>query len=146
MAATNLKMNTEVCKRCGGKGFRHTPVAHLGVPGLCYDCDGDGTRATQLKKRAAEKARKALDQLYIDAQAKTYAVREANGGAQHPPRDRRHAAYELFGAVVVFTTDEYATSFRLSKTEAWIELCRWTAVYPRVNLETKQVDGWEFSK
>lgn len=144
--AAAVRLNPEVCQRCAGKGFRQTPVVHNGVPGLCYGCDGDGTRATQLAKRAAEKARAALDQLYVEAQARTNAVREANGGCAHPHRERRKAAYDRFGNAVVFTTEEYAAHFGIAKADAWVELCRWASVYPRVNRETKEVDGWEFSK
>ena len=37
-------MKTRTCLRCKGKGFRNTPVVHLGVPGLCFGCDGSGTQ------------------------------------------------------------------------------------------------------
>ena len=37
-------MKTRTCLRCKGKGFRNTPVVHLGVVGLCYGCDGSGTQ------------------------------------------------------------------------------------------------------
>lgn len=47
---------TDNCSRCKGTGFHTKAVVHLGVPGLCYGCDGHGTRAAQLAKRAAEKA------------------------------------------------------------------------------------------
>lgn len=35
---------TRTCKRCNGTGNKNTPVAHLGVPGLCYGCDGTGVQ------------------------------------------------------------------------------------------------------
>jgi len=38
------KMKTRTCKRCNGSGFRSTPVLHLGVPGLCYGCNGSGVQ------------------------------------------------------------------------------------------------------
>ena len=37
-------MKTRTCLRCKGKGFKSTPVAHLGVAGLCYGCDGKGVQ------------------------------------------------------------------------------------------------------
>lgn len=37
-------MKTKTCVRCGGTGRKNTGVLHLGVPGLCYDCDGAGVR------------------------------------------------------------------------------------------------------
>ena len=36
----NETMKTRTCLRCKGTGFRNTPVVHLGVPGLCYGCNG----------------------------------------------------------------------------------------------------------
>ena len=35
-------MKTKTCTRCGGTGLKTTGVLHLGVPGLCYGCDGSG--------------------------------------------------------------------------------------------------------
>ena len=32
--------NTRTCTRCNGTGMLNTPVVHLGVPGLCFGCDG----------------------------------------------------------------------------------------------------------
>ncbi len=37
-------MKTRTCLRCKGKGFKSTPVVHLGVVGLCYGCDGKGVQ------------------------------------------------------------------------------------------------------
>ena len=37
-------MKTKICTRCSGTGRKNTGVLHLGVPGLCYDCDGAGVR------------------------------------------------------------------------------------------------------
>ena len=31
-----------VCSRCKGKGLVVSKVAHIGVPGLCFKCDGHG--------------------------------------------------------------------------------------------------------
>ncbi|MFN7323231.1 MAG: hypothetical protein ACK5SM_00615 [Sphingomonadales bacterium] len=33
---------TKICIRCKGKGLTGSHVVHLGVPGLCYACDGAG--------------------------------------------------------------------------------------------------------
>ena len=35
-------MKTRTCKRCNGTGLKNTGVTHLGVPGLCYGCNGSG--------------------------------------------------------------------------------------------------------
>lgn len=35
-------MKTRTCKRCNGTGNKQTAVAHLGVAGLCFACDGSG--------------------------------------------------------------------------------------------------------
>lgn len=33
---------TKPCRRCGGTGNVKSPVVHMGIPGLCYKCDGAG--------------------------------------------------------------------------------------------------------
>ena len=35
-------MTTKTCVRCNGTGMKSTSVIHLGVPGLCYGCNGSG--------------------------------------------------------------------------------------------------------
>lgn len=35
-------MKTKTCGRCKGKGRVKCGVLHLGIPGLCYECDGKG--------------------------------------------------------------------------------------------------------
>ena len=64
------------CKRCNGTGSRNTPVVHLGVPGLCYGCDGAGTqvRVPVATLQAAERAgiarhRAELEELARNAEA-----------------------------------------------------------------------------
>ena len=37
-------MKTRTCKRCSGTGRKSTAVAHLGVAGLCFACDGSGVQ------------------------------------------------------------------------------------------------------
>ncbi len=54
------KMKTRTCLRCKGKGMRNTPVVHLGVPGLCYGCDGKGVQVW----RTAEQLNKVTDSMY----------------------------------------------------------------------------------
>lgn len=51
----------KTCTRCGGKGFVSSSVAHLGVPGLCYKCDGSrkliwvtAEEVTALKRKQLE--------------------------------------------------------------------------------------------
>jgi hypothetical protein len=38
--SNQMSSKTRTCKRCNGTGFRNTGVLHLGVPGLCYGCNG----------------------------------------------------------------------------------------------------------
>ncbi|MFN9295644.1 MAG: hypothetical protein ACK6EB_46820 [Planctomyces sp.] len=35
-------MSTKTCTRCNGTGLKNTGVVHMGVPGLCYGCNGSG--------------------------------------------------------------------------------------------------------
>lgn len=133
------------CKRCKGTGFRSAARAHLGVPGLCFHCHGDGTRATELKTKAAEKETARKASLYQAAEKVIWGVREANGGTATPPRDRRQAAYQVFGPVKGFSTKAYADHFGLPLRDAWVELCRWTHVYPVIDPVTEVACGWEFS-
>jgi hypothetical protein len=35
-------MKTKTCTRCEGTGNKNTGVLHLGVPGLCFGCNGSG--------------------------------------------------------------------------------------------------------
>ena len=37
-------MKTRTCKRCNGSGMRNCGVVHMGVPGLCYGCNGSGAQ------------------------------------------------------------------------------------------------------
>ena len=37
-------MTKKTCTRCNGTGLKNTGVLHLGVPGLCYGCDGSGVQ------------------------------------------------------------------------------------------------------
>lgn len=135
-----MKIPSTNCSRCKGTGTRNCARAHLGVPGLCFDCNGDGTRATQLETKAAEKEAKRLNKISLAASRKIWDVREANGGPAHPPRDRRRQAQEVFHDVRGFPTQAYADQFGLTKADAWIELCRWTMVYP--HMVGDQVVGW----
>ena len=55
-------MKTRTCKRCNGTGLKGTAVAHLGVPGLCYGCNGSGSQkfvdaAIVMADRAAVRAK-----------------------------------------------------------------------------------------
>src|SRR5262245_42427933 len=67
------------CNRCSGTGFRNCAQAHLGVPGLCFDCDGSGRYEDQARRKAevaahkkAEDRRRAATQPVYD---KIWAVR-----------------------------------------------------------------------
>lgn len=140
-------MASEKCTRCRGTGYwsRSHPRTHLGVPGLCFDCDGDGTRETQLAKKNAAAAAKALTpkqdpiRIKIDAVNRmVWDICQANGGVAFPPSDRPFP----FKKLEVFTTEDYARATGLTKKEAWIELCRWRdVVYPALDHDGNPV-GW----
>ncbi len=136
-------MTKTTCSRCKGTGTRNCARAHLGVPGLCFDCNGDGTKATQLATKAAEKESKRLNAIQLAVSAKIWEVREANGGSAIPPRERRHEVYKVFENVRGFSTQDYADRFDLTKAEAWVELCRWAMVYPYFVGESAV--GWTLS-
>jgi len=56
---TTTTPKTKTCKACRGTGKKSTPVLHLGVPGLCYQCDGAGEQvrvSAEQVQLAAEKA------------------------------------------------------------------------------------------
>jgi hypothetical protein len=134
------------CSRCKGKGFRNCARTHNGIPGLCFDCDGDGTKATQAAKKAKEKATKAVWDAYTEACAAVYKVREANGGATDYARaDRREifAALQEMGGV--FTSADWAAKRGIDLRAAKIELACCRYAYPHIDPATLKADGWELS-
>lgn len=79
-------MKIRTCMRCKGTGYRNCPVLHLGVPGLCYGCDGSGTQGwveataiTAEKQRARDRHIAELKQEITDI---------ATGYAQGTIRER----------------------------------------------------------
>lgn len=118
------------CTRCRGRGFRDTPRAHYDIPGLCFDCHGDGTRETQLKTQADVRERRRLELQSQAVMERIQATAEQHGGRNlFPSRDRRHGIkmYEEF------TTADYAAKFGLDLKAAFVELCRWAQCYPVLN-------------
>lgn len=109
------------CNRCQGKGFRDTPVAHLGIPGLCYGCDGVGTyEAFAAIQEAARKAKKINDAFYV-AYTMTNEIAEKNGGSLQLDRETR----AIFRSMVSpFTSADYAKARGIDDRAAFIELCR----------------------
>lgn len=109
------------CNRCNGKGFRDTPVSHLGIPGLCYGCDGAGTYEAFAKvQEAAHKAKK-INDAFMVAYSMTNDVAEANGGSLHLDKEAR----AVFRAMVSpFSSADYAKARGIANKEAFIELCR----------------------
>lgn len=50
------EVKTKTCPRCKGTGRRSCGVVHLGIPGLCYRCDGRG----ELKWVSADQVAKTI--------------------------------------------------------------------------------------
>lgn len=131
------------CNRCRGTGFRDTPVAHLGVPGLCFACDGVGTyEAMAIKNEASRKAKK-IDKAFLEAYQMVNGIAEKNGGFKTLPRDRRKVLRSL---VSPFSTQQYAEAVGITAREAWIELCCTSrgVVCPSIGEDLK-ASGWTTS-
>lgn len=128
------------CNRCQGTGFRDTPVAHMGIPGLCYGCNGAGTyEAFAAVQAAAAKAKKEAD-AFNAAYAMVNEIAEANGGFDHVNREIRGVIRAM---VSPFTTQDYAKARGIDTKAAWIELCRAGRgkVCPVIGADLKPV-GW----
>lgn len=109
------------CNRCNGRGFRDTPVMHMGIPGLCYGCNGVGTyEAFAAIQAEARKAKLFNDAFYV-AYAMTNDIAEKNGGMLHLDRDCRAI---LRAMVSPFTSADYAKARGIDCKAAFIELCR----------------------
>lgn len=85
------KMKTRTCKRCSGSGFRSTPVLHLGIPGLCYGCNGSGVQQwveavviTAERQRSIDRHIIELNQIIADCEA---------GYAQGTIRERQYTQW-----------------------------------------------------
>ena len=109
------------CNRCHGTGFRDSPRAHLGVPGLCFGCDGIGTYSAFEARRAAARKKKIENAAYDKFYNMVNEVAEKNGGMLNVSRERRAT---LRNMSVPFTTVEYAIAAGITPQEAWVELCR----------------------
>ena len=127
------------CTRCNGTGYKNCARAHYGVPGLCFDCDGAGTREAQLENQAAARARKAQQEAYQRALDDIRALAAEHGGQNlHLPREKRVA----FPAYTVFTTADYAARFGMTPKEAFIELARsWPRYSVQVDMSGQPI-GW----
>ena len=68
---TTAATKTRTCLRCKGTGFRSTPVAHMGIPGLCYGCDGKGTQRWVSKEQLNARLARSWD--------RDFAVQEREG-------------------------------------------------------------------
>ena len=141
-------MTTEAglaCTRCNGSGFRDTPRAHLDIPGLCFDCDGDGTRETQLRSHANRKETLRRSKLQAvkcaPIEKKIWDTRSANRIPYSLVRERWPAIVEL----KQFTTQQYADRVGISKAAAWVELCCNNRVYVAWSPEYDPI-GWTFGE
>lgn len=125
--------------------MRNCAQAHLGVPGLCFDCDGSGRYEDQAAAKAErrhikgnqDRQRAATQPIYD----KVWAVRNNAKalGFPHPSREQR----EWFRQAGVFATQSFADAFGLTKQDAWNLLC---CSYPKVGLfydeAANKVLGW----
>lgn len=98
-------MKTRACKRCNGSGFRNTPVVHLGVPGLCFGCNGSGTqgwveadRITAERQRSLDRHIAEINQIIADCET---------GYAQGTIRERQYTQW---------TTERKAQLATMAKT------------------------------
>jgi hypothetical protein len=137
--------NISACTRCDGSGVRNTPRAHLGVPGLCFDCHGDGTRQTQLITQAGRKEARRLERLRAikcgPIEQRIWATRNAN----HVANDLHYQRLAVLQALGRFTTQEYADRLGITKTAAWIELCCNRRVYVNWSRDFEAL-GWTISE
>lgn len=54
-------MKTKTCPRCSGTGRTGSRVLYLGVPGLCYQCDGIGTLQWMTGEEVKANKKKSLE-------------------------------------------------------------------------------------
>lgn len=128
------------CNRCSGKGFRNTPVIHMGIPGLCYGCNGVGTyEAFAAVQKEARKA-KAINDAFSAAYTMTNEVAEKNGGWLHHDREARAIVRSM---VAPFSSADYAKVRGIDVKAAFIELCRIgrARVCPVIGEDLKVI-GW----
>lgn len=127
------------CTRCGGTGMTTHIRTHYGVPGLCFHCNGDGKRETQLATFRAAKRAKEISALVEKASADLRQLAEQHGGQWlHLPREKRRA----FPSHEVFSTAQYAQKFGMAPKEAFIELARSWPQYRVWTDEQGQPKGW----
>jgi hypothetical protein len=131
------------CTRCAGTGHVDSPQIHLGIPGLCLDCDGDGRGETQrrnrLARQRAEERVAARAALRRQTEAPVLALRAREGAGRAIPHDRRDA----FPVDTIFTTAAYARANGLSNAEAFRELA---LAHPAVQVafgEDGRAIGWK---
>lgn len=147
---TKTKVPADKCTRCRGKGLIDTPVLHLGVPGLCYACDGKGTRAAQAANRERDRKIKAHHEACLKVYDACWKIREEFGELDYRmSRSMRDAMWSVAKSLPpsdeypVFTTDEFAEMFGLTRREAFNTLCQMIpAVSTKVDAETLQPVGW----
>lgn len=127
------------CTRCGGTGMTTHIRAHYGIPGLCFHCNGDGKRETQLSTFRAAKRQKQISELVDRAHAEIRELAERHGGQYlRLPREKRRA----FATYEVFSTKAYAEKFGMEPKDAFIELARAWPHYRVHTDEQGQPKGW----
>ncbi len=131
------------CTRCNGSGRYASERAHHGIPGLCLDCDGDGSAATQRRNRTAVRECRDEAARYAEnrrrSAAPVLAIRERSGAGRAIPRERR----DRFPVETVFTTAAYAEANGQSEGQAFRELA---LGYPGIDIafdREGQAVGWQ---
>jgi hypothetical protein len=88
------------CRRCQGTGMRNTGVVHIGVPGLCYACDGAGVLVLVSAdiQRAAQAASIVTHRREVEETAAYEKARHARRVAKHRTREELDAYRATRGA------------------------------------------------
>lgn len=136
-------INNDPCTRCKGSGQYHSERLHHGVPGLCMDCNGDGTGKTQRRIREASKALTARLEHQAHNRAKgeapVVALRKRYGSVGSIPKERR----DRIPVDAIFTTADYAERCGIPISDAFRELA---VGYPQTQIAFNDLGnpiGWK---
>ena len=109
-----MRNHLKECRRCQGTGMRNTGVVHMGVPGLCYACDGAGVLVLVSAdiQRAAQAASIVTHRREVE---ETAAYEKARHGQQVAERQTR----------------EELDAYRAARGASALTDVRWAAVLAR---------------
>ena len=80
----------KTCTRCKGKGLVPSRVAHMGMPGTCYGCDGSGKQVVfTMEERVARFVKRCED--WMAELEGTAANLKAQKADLSPKRKHRHS-------------------------------------------------------